>query len=396
MAEGGPRLGPLGGPVLDEPFRSLAELRRSCPVSQPGPGVHLVTTHAVAAEVLRDYRTYSTAPDLEPRETAGLTLLELEQPRHGTLRTLLLFTGLARDVVVRAETSVREVWRGCAEALGARGETDLVAEYSRPGTRKAFAELVGIPETDRERVYGWVEDMREDVRTSTPVLRGRASRASADAFAAYVREESDRRRRAADPPDDLFTRLLFVRDPDGAGLDDADVVMLMRLLCQAGLGSTSRLIGNLLFELARAPERYRAVRADRGLVPIAIDESLRHDPPAHTVLRTCTQDTELAGVRIARGEHVVVSLVSANRDENLYDNPEEFDLARGRVVDHLSFGRGRHRCVGAPLTRLVAAAALGALLDRIEELRLASGFEFAPESFGAWGPRRLDVELRWS
>jgi cytochrome P450 len=155
-----------------------------------------------------------------------------------------------------------------------------------------------------------------------------------------------------------------------------------------------RLIANALYELVRVPARYAQLRADRALVAVALDESLRHDPPAAFTARTCVKDTELGGVRIRPGEEVILPLLSANRDEAVVPDPERFDLRRGRVPNHLSFGRGRHRCPGAPLARMIAANAVEALLDRIADIRLAPGFVYESEDFSAPGPRHLDVEFR--
>jgi cytochrome P450 len=126
---------------------------------------------------------------------------------------------------------------------------------------------------------------------------------------------------------------------------------------------------------------------------VALDESLRHDPPGQFTARTCIKQTELGGVAIEPGDEVVLSIASANRDESLFSGGECFELARGRVPGQLAFGRGRHRCPGAPAARMVAASALEALLDKIPEVRLAPGFVYQAEDFSARAPRHLRVEF---
>lgn len=371
-------------------FEKLAQLRHEGAVCDAAPGVHLVLRHAEAAAVLRDHRMFSGA--ITPDDGSQRILHELELPEHPRVRALLLFTGLARDAVDRHGDAMRAIWRELAEELPG-GKVDLVDRFTRPGVRSSFAEVVGIPESDRAMVYGWISDMRHDAATSTPEFRGRASRASSDAFESYVLEQARRRRRAAKQADDIFTRLLFVEDADGNALSDSEIVMLVRLLCQAGIGSTSRSLGNLLYELIRVPERYRRVREDRSLVDRAVEESLRHDPPGLTIERVCRRDTRLADAPITHGDMLVVNFGSANRDESVFDDPEAFDLDRARLSEHLSFGRGRHRCVGAPLARLVLRSGLTAFLDCVREPKLEPGFTYRPETFGRWGPRSLDVTL---
>jgi cytochrome P450 len=375
----------------EDTLKSLAELRRAGPVCEAGPGVHLVVRHAEAAEVLRDHRTFSSV--IADRGTEQRFVHEMDPPEHARLRSLFLFTGVAREVVRRVRPRIRGIWRDLAGALAARDRAELVEEFVRPGVRASFGEVAGIAAPDRDRIYGWISEMREDASSSPPGGYGRASRNASEAFEAYILEQTGVRRRAESPPDDVLTRLLFVEDREGDGLSENEIVMLMRLLCQAGIGSTSRSLGNLLFELIRVPDRYRRVRQDKTLVAVAVEESLRHDPPGTTLERVCVRDTTLGAARIRRGDVVVVNLTSANRDEAVYSDSETFDLDRARLTEHLSFGRGRHRCVGAPLARLVLEAGLVSFLDRIPGPRLETGFIFESESFGMWGPRALGVEI---
>jgi cytochrome P450 len=374
---------------MKDTFEELARLRREAPVCAAGPGVHLVLRHAEATAVLRDHRVFSGR--VTPEDGSQPILHEMEMPEHPRVRALLLFTGLARDAVERHATAVTEVWDQLADELQMGERVDLVERFTRPGVRSSFADVAGIPEADRALVYGWIWDMREDAATSVPATRGRSSRASADAFESYILDQARARRRAANPPDDIFTRLLFVEDSAGNALSDAEIVMLMALLCQAGIGSTSRSLGNVLYELVRVPDRYRRVRDNRSLAAAAVEESLRHDPPGLMIERVCKKPATLGGAQIAPGDTVVVNFGSANRDESIYSDPETFDLRRGRLSEHLSFGRGRHRCVGAPLARLVLRSALTAFLDRVREPSLQPGFTYRPESFAKWGPQTLDV-----
>ena len=378
---------------MPDTFASLAELRREGGVCAAGPGVHLVVCHAEAAEVLSDYRTFSSDTAHVPTEQPFVH--ELDPPQHTRVRTLLLFSGIAREAAHVARSQIDRVWSDLAARISLAGEVDLVAEFVRPGVRASFGEVIGIPGHDQDCVFGWVADMRADIASSPPGSDGTASSLSAGLFAEYVVEQAEQRRRVKDQGrDDLLTRLLSVEDSAGSMLSESEFVMLMRLVCQAGIGSTSRALGNLLFELVCAPKQYRRLRDDRSLATSAIEESLRHDPPGLLLQRRCTKDRLLGGVAIRRGDIVVVNLGSANRDEAVYDASDTFDPQRPRLAEHLAFGRGRHRCVGARLARIVIEAALLSLLDRVPEPpRLVAGFKYKPETFGAWGPRSLDVEI---
>ena len=369
-------------------FAELADLRREAAVCSTGRNTHLVLRHAEAIAVLRDHHAYTGA--LTPDDGSQRILHELDLPDHPRVRAALLFTGLARDLVEQVSEPIAAVWADRARGLARGRPLDLVSAFTRPGVRASFALVAGIPAEDQEQVYAWVEERRDLAATTPPG----APRGTVEAFDRYLRDRIAERRRDSAPPDDLFTRLLFVEDPDGGRLSDDEIVMLMSLLCQAGIGSTSRSLGNLLHALIREPALYARVRADRALVDAAVEESLRHDPPGLMVERVCRSAGKLAEASVEPGDVLMVHLGSANRDESVFDAPEAFDIDRPRLAEHVSFGRGRHRCVGAPLARLVLRTALGAFLDRVESVALAPGWEYRSETFGRWGPRTLEVEWK--
>lgn len=382
-------------PPDDVSSSALAELRRVCPVSSPRPGVHLAVRHADVAAVLADADHFSGA---SPRSVQGhtppqaLTVQETEGKRHDRLRRIWL-GALRRDAIATAEPLVRQVCGDLVASFATVGRADLVAGLAKPAAKEGFAALIGVPEADRERVHRWTVDIRARESAVPAALKVQASAASRAALDAWIVREVDRRRGLHEPPGDILGRLIHATDLDGQTLASTELASQVCFLLRAGTGATVRLIANLLFELARAPERYQLLVDERGLVPIAIDESLRHDPPGAFTTRTCVAATEVGGVHIARGEEVVPSLLSANGDESTFPDAERFQLERGRVPNHLPFGRGRHRCPGAPAARMIATAALEAVLDRIAGIRLAPGFVYQRTDFSAPAPQRLDVEF---
>ncbi len=193
----------------------------------------------------------------------------------------------------------------------------------------------------------------------------RAARASAE-IGTYLLPIIAARRCA--PQDDIVTRLVH-GTVDGQRLGDEEVVSFLRLLIPAGAETTFRLIGNLLFALLTERDRYERVRAERALVPWAIEEALRWETSIVMISRETTRPAELRGVSIPAAALVSVILGSANRDEEHYERPDDYDLDR-RADDHLAFGLGRHHCLGYHLARLEARVALTAILDRFPNLRL--------------------------
>ena len=174
--------------------------------------------------------------------------------------------------------------------------------------------------------------------------------------------------RRREPRDDLISTLARA-EIDGERLSDDEIYSFLRLLLPAGVETTYRSTGNLLFGLLSNPEQLEAVRADRSLIPQAIEEAIRWDAPLLIITRVATRDTELAGVRIPAGSSVMPMLGSANRDETRWDDPDRFDIFR-EAKPHIGFGHGTHVCLGMHLARLEMRVALELLFDRLPNLRL--------------------------
>ena len=162
----------------------------------------------------------------------------------------------------------------------------------------------------------------------------------------------------------------------------------------AGNETTRNLIGNCLYTLATSPELYGRVRGDRGLIPNVVEESLRLDAPVQVLGRAVVVDTAIEGCPLKKGDRVVFGLASANRDERVHDDPDEFRLDRPRQRDHVAFGAGPHICPGASLARLETVATLEAFCERVVAFRLIDNFEPEPNPvFWAHGHRRLPAVL---
>src|SRR5262249_27430634 len=152
---------------------------------------------------------------------------------------------------------------------------------------------------------------------------------------------------------------------------------LSKDLITGGIDTTTHLVGNLFFDILSTPGAYERLRADRSLVPIAVEESLRHVPVVNLLFRRPIEDQVVAGVTIPAGSTLALGYTSANHDESVFPHPEKYDIDRGEAARrHLGFGWGVHLCVGAPLARVEGAHVLNAVLDRIPAMRLAPGAEY--------------------
>lgn len=379
----------------------MAELRTGCPVARLSSGYLYLARHEDVARALRDggarVKAYShagknRADGVVVPEDEQL-LAEMEGPRHTRLRRLLQ-TALHPRLVAGAEPYVRALCNDLLDRIFAvEGEVDLVEAYAIPIPCKVLAHVLGLPEEDHERFRRWSDEV---LAGTYPALnrteRGDGLHGGHPEFAAYIDAISEDR--ARNPRDDLFTRLVET-EVDGERLSTTERRVLIALLLIAGNETTSNLIANALHRLAEDPDAARRLRDDPSLVPTAVEESLRLDPPTLMQGRRTVAATMTAGGEpIAAGERVVLGLASANRDERVFEEPDRFRVDRPNADEHVSFGGGAHFCPGAPLARLEARVAVAVFLERVDELRLTPGFRWEKwPVHWANGPSSLPVRV---
>jgi cytochrome P450 len=377
----------------------LAELRREGPVASIAHAMRYVTRHAECVGVLRDTERFSNAsgfkaPGVEIPEEDRL-LGELDPPKHTRVRRVMV-TALTPKLVRAAEPFIEATARELLESLPP-GSADLVEQYTVPLPNRVTVHLLGFDPTDADQLARWAKGLMESTFPSTNrTERGVGFAAAFPEFAGYIDGHIDARTaqlaRGHDP-DDVIARLLKL-DIDGEPLPRRQVRALVRNLITGGLTTTSQLLGNLLHAVLTDPA-LDALRTDDTALVTAIEESLRLAPPILFIARGCVQETEVAGCPVHAGQRLIVGTASANRDERVFDDPDEFRIDRVNAEQHLTFGYGAHVCPGAGLARTVARLGLRAFLGRYPSgsVRLTPGFEFENVStFFECGPRRLPVE----
>jgi cytochrome P450 len=236
-----------------------------------------------------------------------------------------------------------------------------VREFNFPFPTKVISGILGLPR----------EDYRQFQRWTTAILSFFTKLDEAIVASQEVKEYMSvilaERRRA--PREDLISELAQA-ELDGERLSDEEIFSFLRLLLPAGVETTYRATGNMLFSLLSNPDQLEAVRSDRELIPQAIEESLRLETPLLNITRLAIKDAEVGGVLIPAGSTVMLMLAAANRDEARYPDPDSYDALRASPKPHISFGHGPHACLGTHLARLEMRVALNLLLDRLPNLRL--------------------------
>ncbi|BBY78110.1 cytochrome P450 [Mycolicibacterium parafortuitum] len=360
----------VSGDVRD-PYPELARLRREEPIQridmsampgEEGKPVFIVYRYEDAQQMLRDNETFSSSgviaafgPVLGDR-----VMLGMDEPVHGRLRSLVS-KAFSQKALSRWENElVGRVANELIDTFEGNGKADLVKEFTFDYPSRIIAGLLGLPEEDYPQFQRW------SISLLSWILNPERGLAASAALCEYFAPILAARRE--DPKEDLIS-LLAEAEIDGEKLTDEEIYSFLRLLLPAGVETTYRSLGNLLFALLTDSAQLDAVRADRSLIPQAIEEAVRWNPPLLTITRTTTCDTVLGGVEIPQGCSVLPMLGSTNRQEDRWENPDDFDLFRPAKAN-LGWGYGVHVCLGMHLARLEMRTAVNLLLDRLPNLRM--------------------------
>jgi len=386
--------------MREDPYPHYRKLRERDPVHRSGAaGGWVLSRYRDAVAVLRDpafssdERNWSRYRRLSARnrragipdayETERSSMLRIDPPDHTRLRTLVskAFTPRAVEQMrPRIEAVIKELLDPIRE-----GETfELVRDFAAPLPVVVIAEMLGVPSEDRDRFRHWSDEAIRTIGDST--LEDRLSAESAmDELADYFMGIADERRRHPKP--DLLSALVAAEEA-GEKLSQAELRAMLVLLLVAGNETTTNLIANGTLALLRNPDQLAILRREPELVPAAVEELLRYDSPVQLTSRMVTRETELDGHRLEPGQQIVVLLGAANRDPEVFPDPDRLDVRRENVR-HLSFGHGIHFCLGAQLARLEGAMAFEALVTRLPGLSLAyDGVEWGPNTV-LRGPKHL-------
>jgi cytochrome P450 len=377
------------------PYPLLRKLRAQSPVhagwpelgvtanSGNGPPTFTAYTFDTVKAIFTDNITYSTrCYEDVVRPLQGPTILEMQEPEHAVYRKLHEFA-FARSSMKRWDVELVGplVDNAIAKFKGAK-QTDLVDKVFMPIPVRVIAALLGLPDADVGTFHRLAIDLlgfKGDMDTAM-----KASEAMKEYFVGILAEK----RRT--PQDDMVS-ILAAAEIDGVKMSDEQIYGFMRNLLPAGAETTSRSTASLAMGLLTHPDQLDAVRADRSLLPQAIEEGIRWETPLLNFMREVTIDTEIGGVAIPEGATMMLNLGSANHDESRWDDPECFDIFRERKP-HIGFAHGAHVCLGMHLARLESTKIFNALFDELPGLRLDPN---APDPYVTGvmfrSPPRLDV-----
>ena len=354
------KIGALG-PADPQPY--FAALRKQGPVhpmQMPGADGVLVVGYDAVSEVFRDARTFSSTGYAQVVGALfGHSILEMDPPEHTRYRSLVQQAFSRRALESWRERLVVPYARALVDRFAARGRADLTRELAFPFPLEVIAGMLDVPERDRLRYFRWSLEILS--ASSDAGIAQRAAKQLGEYFAPRI--EAARGRSG----DDLVT-LLANAELDGARLGVEEILPFIRLLSPAAFETTARAFSNLMCGLLGEPAQLGALQRDPSLIPRAVHEGLRWEPPLIAFARTATVDTTLAGVALKAGTSVALIVGSANRDETRWQDPDRFDIHRP-LKPHVAFAQGAHTCLGMHLATLELETALGVVIERLPGLR---------------------------
>ncbi len=379
----------------EDPFPAFAWMREHAPAYfDEAAGVWGITRYADVKDISKDPETYSNAGGIRPDGFPLPMMIETDAPEHFRRRRLVS-EGFTPRRIRESEEGIRAVCDGIIDRVCEAGSADFVRDIAAPLPMIVIGDMLGVAPEDRDDLLRWSDDMLKSLGAPDPAAADKAMVAAVE-YAQYITAVADQRRRDSHDRDLIGT--LVHAEIEGNRLDADSIIYESLLILIGGDETTRHVISGGMYELLRHPDQLKALAADRSLLPSAVEEMLRWVSPIKNMARTMTRDVELHGETLHEGEKLLLLYPSANRDERVFDAPEEFDITR-TPNDHIAFGFGAHFCLGNRLARMELSVMFDRLLDRLPDLRLAddeplpkrpanfvSGYETMPVVFTPTAP----------
>ena len=360
------------------PHEVFRTLRRESPVHwqeadyQGGPGFWIVSRYETIKTISRQPMLFSSASgtSVEERETNFVSMIEMDPPDHRRYRSLVS-SGFTPKQIYAEESHHRDIVRSILGSVLDRGHCDFVVDVAAELPLRVIAELLGVPESACHDIFRWSNRM---IGNQDPEYAASLEDATNAAQEMFVYANGLAEDRLKEPQDDLMSRILH-GEVDGSRLSTLEFDSFFLLLSLAGNETTRNLISHGLLLLLEYPETIARLRENPALIPSAVEEMLRFKAPVYYMRRTAMEDTELAGQKIRKGEKLVLYYPSANRDEDVFEQPDTFDIER-RNNNHLAFGVGEHFCLGTHLARLETRVMFQEIIAHMHDMELAGPISY--------------------
>ena len=386
--ESGVSYDPTSPNIKANPYQKYRNLRAIDPVHR----LRLIdgwvlTDYEDVDGVLRDHSRFSRDYG---KESEYKSLLDLDPPDHTRVRSLVSQAFTPKSVA-ELHPRVQQIVDDLLDDVAGQDRFDLVESFAYPLPVIVIAEMLGVPADDRDRFKLWSNDIALTVEPTVNDEQTERIKRSSEELIEYFDSIIELRR--TDPQDDLITALIAAEE-QGDRLSHEELIAMLLLLLVAGNETTRNLIGNGMLALLKNPNQLQRLRDDPDLMDNAVNELLRYDSPVQLDGRMATEDMEIRGKLIRPGQRVICLLGAANRDPSVFTDPDTLDVAR-QEKSHMSFGRGIHHCLGAPLALLEGRIAFASLLERFSTIQLLREPEYRDQVV-LRGVRDLWIEVERS
>ena len=362
-------------------------MRANEPVFRDRNGLAAAATYQAVLDAERDPQTFSNTGGIRPDQPAMPYMIDMDDPEH-LLRRKLVNAGFTRKQVMDKAAGIETLCDTLIDAVCERGECDFVRDIAAPLPMAVIGDMLGVLPQERATLLKWSDDLVCGLSASADAA---ALQALMEAFAGYqgfAMQTTAKRR--AEPTEDLFS-ILVNSEVDGQRMSDDEITFETLLILIGGDETTRHTLSGGFEQLLRHPEQWQQLVADPALVPGAVEEMLRWTAPVKNMARTVMRDNEFHGTALRAGEKMLLLFESANFDEAVFGDPENFRIDRN-PNSHLAFGFGTHFCLGNQLARLELSTMLRRILQRLPDLRLAdeSALPLRPANFVS-GPEAMPV-----
>ncbi|TRW85606.1 cytochrome P450 [Mycolicibacterium sp. 018/SC-01/001] len=345
---------------------AYAWMRANQPVFRDRNGLAAATTYQAVLDAERSPELFSSTGGIRPDQPGMPYMIDMDDPAH-ILRRKLVNSGFTRKRVMDKVPSIERLCDTLIDAVCERGEADFVRDIAAPLPMAVIGDMLGVLPSERDKLLEWSDDL---VCGLSSTVDEQTIQKLMDTFAAYtaftMETIADRR---ANPSDDLFS-VLVNAEVEGQKMSDDEIVFETLLILIGGDETTRHTLSGGTEQLLRHQDQWQRLTADLDLLPGAIEETLRWTSPVKNMCRTLTADTEFHGTALSAGEKIMLMFESANFDESVFDDPQNFRIDRN-PNSHLAFGFGTHFCLGNQLARLELKIMMTKVLTRLPDLRLA-------------------------
>ncbi|MDQ0201135.1 cytochrome P450 [Neobacillus ginsengisoli] len=379
---------PRGLDETNSPYDWYKKMRKNSPVSfDPERNCWDIFCYEDVQMVLQNYKQFSSK-----RNGSVSTLLDLDPPTHRRYRNIVsqAFTPRAiQELAPRIQALTHEL----LASLQGKSKIDIVADIAYPLPVIVISEMLGVPSQHRDIFKKWSNIFVSGTRTLSPNVMNKLFAKQGKAILdlqTYFQQIIAKRR--FDPKNDIVSTLITA-EVDGEKLSIEELLSFCFLLLVAGIETTTNLITNTMLTLFGHPDILKQLYRDNSLIPAAIEEALRYRSPVHSMNRFVTEDMNLKGMELKKGQEVMAWIGSANRDENVFDNPDVFDINRS-PNNYLSFGTGVHFCLGSQLAKLEAKICITEMLKALPDMKLdtTKKLSMIPSAF-VYGFKELPVSV---